>query len=256
MEKLAGKVAVVTGGSKGIGLGIVKDFLANGARVIVADHNPVTAPKAVAALNNDRATFFQLDIAVEEQWQALFDYITKEFGHLDILVNNAGISPDHSIEDIEHITMEEWHKVIDVDLTSVVLGTHYAVLNMKETGGSIINLSSTAADVVVNNEIGYKTAKIAVRSVSQAAAGYCSDQGYPIRVNTISPGVIVTPMVEAALTPEFLATAKQQRILGTPENIATAATFLASDDGEFITGADLKIDGGFTLRTAGDFGQQ
>lgn len=236
MTQLTGKVAIVTGGSNGI----VNEFLNAGAKVIVADIQD-------AGEGQPGVTFHHLDVTSDEQWQNLFEDVIKEFGKVDILVNNAGIGP---INDIEHITLDDWHKVLAVDLDGVMLGTHYGVINMKEHGGSIINIASVGAHMPSAVTIAYGAAKAGVVMLSKDAAGYCHDHYYPVRVNIINPGVVGTPLLKKSMAPAVHEHMEKANLLGDPADIGKMATFLGSADAKFCNGCEYVVDGGLQVTNA------
>jgi NAD(P)-dependent dehydrogenase (short-subunit alcohol dehydrogenase family) len=179
--------------------------------------------------------------------------VASRFGPLDILVNNAGVALSASIEDT---SLEQWRWLMGVNLDGVFLGTRYAIAAMKNRGGSIINLSSIEGLIGDPNLAAYNASKGGVRLLTKSAALHCAKAGYKIRVNSVHPGYIRTPMVEgyvaAQADPEAasvaIAAAHPLGHIGEPNDIAYGVLYLASDESKFVTGAELVIDGGYTAQ--------
>nr|WP_296771057.1 SDR family oxidoreductase [Rhodococcus sp. (in: high G+C Gram-positive bacteria)] len=239
MNRLEGKVALVTGAQQGIGRATAEAFVAEGAVVYAADltagFDEISGARPIA-----------LDVSQENAWAAAVEAILAEHGHLDVLVNNAGVI---AYSGIEEIGIEEWNRVIGVDQTGVWLGMRSVVPSMIEHGGgSIINLSSAWGVVGGVGVAAYQAAKGAVRSMTRNAAITYAQQG--VRVNSIVPGWIRTPLAEAQ-DPEINA-----RVIGgtpmgrgaEPSEIAYGCVYLASDESSYVTGTDLVIDGGLLAR--------
>ena len=223
MGRLDGKVALITGGSRGQGEAEARRFAAEGAKVVIGDVR-VDKGEAVAASIGDAAVFTHLDVSSEEEWAAALALTTERFGGLDVLVNNAGIGYTARLE---NHTLEQWDQIIGVNQTGVFLGIRAAVAPMTARGGgSIVNISSGAGLRATKYMIAYAASKYAVTGMTAAAALELARYG--IRVNSIHPGVIDTPM----------------RRMGTPDEIANVALFLASDESSFMTGAHVPVDGG------------
>lgn len=240
MAELENKTAIVTGGSKGIGQGIVEAFLREGTRVVIADVDDQAGKTLIDQLGG-QASYVHMDVTKEEDWQKLFAQVDR----VDILVNDAGIGPT---DDIETITLAEWNKVLNVDLNGVLLGTHYGVLNMKEHGGSIINIASLGGDVPAANMIAYGTAKSGVVMLSKDAAAHCRNQGYKLRVNTINPGPIATPLFMKSIPEETKTNIQKKHLMGTPDDIGQMAVFLASDRSTYCNGGEFVVDGALSSR--------
>lgn len=190
MARLDGKVAIITGGAKGFGLSTAQLFVQEGAKVVITDLDEQGGQLAIDTIGRDNAVFVTQDVAKENSWGPVFSTARNQFGEADILVNNAGIL---FFDDAEHIEMDEWHKILSVDLDGVMLGVKYAIACMKEHGGSIINMCSIAGLIGIANLYAYNAAKGAVRLLTKSAALYCAQQGYPIRINSIHPGYAHTP---------------------------------------------------------------
>ena len=241
---LDGKVAIVTGGVKGIGLAIVKDFLSKGARVVVGDYDEAGV-KVLAALNDPHVRFLKVDVSDEAQVKALIERTVKTFGRIDIMVANAGIgsnAPTH----LE--TTEDYRRVMSINLDGVFFCNKYAVsqMLMQESGGSIINMASILGLVGTEFSHTYVATKGALVNYTRAMAVTYAKQN--IRVNAICPGYIETPMtdpIEGEMREDLI---KRHPIgrFGTPEEIAYATSFLVSDQASFITGIALAVDGGYT----------
>ncbi|AZS83021.1 SDR family oxidoreductase [Streptomyces griseoviridis] len=235
MGRLTGKVALVTGGSRGIGRGIVEAFAAEGAVVVSADLDEVGPP--VPGVEEIR-----LDVTDEDGWSAAVAGVERRHGRLDVLVNNAGLI---SYEPIETLTLDEWNRVVGVDQTGVFLGMRAAIPALRRAGGgSIINLSSAWGVVGGVGTHAYHASKGAVRSMTRnAAITYAPDR---IRANAVIPGWIATPLTDAQpadLNAAVLAGTPMRRG-GTPAEIAHGCVYLASDESSYVTGTDLVIDGG------------
>ncbi len=244
MGRLDGKVAIVTGGARGQGEAEVRLFVAEGAKVIVADVL-VDAGKAVAESLGDNAVFLRHDVSREDDWEAAINLATERFGGLDVLVNNAGIL--HNATIAKH-TLADYERVVSVNQIGVFLGIRAAIAPMTSRGGgSIVNTSSGAGLRATKYCFAYAATKYAVTGMTAAAALELARNR--IRVNSIHPGVIDTPMV-ASDDPEInnrLIRATPMRRVGEPEEIARVALFLASDESSYMTGAHVPVDGGVTV---------
>ncbi len=246
MGRLDKKVAIITGGVKGFGLAMAKLFVKEGAKVVITDVDDKHADEAIAEIGQADATFIKQDVSQEAGWEPVFKHAVEKFGTVNVLVNNAGIL---SFNDAETIDLETWHKILSIDLDGVMLGTKYAIKYMKENGGSIVNMSSIAGLIGISNLYAYNAAKGGVRMITKSAALYCAEKHYAIRVNSVHPGYAHTPMVDAypELRQQLESLHPMQR-LGTAEEIANAALYLASDESSFSTGSELVVDGGYTAQ--------
>ena len=254
--RLEGKVAVITGGVSGIGLGTVELFIAEGARVVAADIQDEKG-RMLAQRFGDKLRYARCDVTVEADIAAAVGLAASEFGGLDILFNNAGISD--GMRTIAEIDAEKWTWIYDVLVRGPALGMKYAApLMMARGGGSIINTASIAGLQAGWGPIAYSSAKAAVIHMSRVAAAQLSPQ--KIRVNAICPGLIATSIFGASLgLPREVADQMAARVAehgagvqpipkaGAPEDIARAALYLASADSEFVTGTHIVVDGGITV---------
>ena len=248
--RLDGKVAIITGSASGIGAACATRFVAEGAAVTMTDIDEPTGSTLAHELG-DRALFLQQDVTDPDRWQNVIDATIDRLGRLDILVNNAGIGAG---EPIETESLENWQRIMSVNADSVFLGCRAAVNAMKDNGsGSIINLSSIHGLKGNGGVPSYSAAKGAVRLLTKSVATWCGQAGYNIRCNSVHPGYIDTPLLHNAFDhlPEAneiwdsLTSAHALGRLGTPEEVAGAVLFLASDDASFVTGAEMVVDGGY-----------
>ncbi|WP_461244635.1 glucose 1-dehydrogenase [Secundilactobacillus muriivasis] len=245
MGRLDGKVAIITGAAKGIGLACATRFVKEGAKVVITDVDEEQGVKAAESLG-DNATFVKQNVAKEAEWEKVMTATKEAFGQIDIILNNAGIL---SFNNAEEITEDDWHRVLSVDLDGVMWGVKLGIKEMKANGGSIINLSSIAGLIGISNLFAYNAAKGAVRMLTKSAALYCAENHYPIRINSIHPGYVHTPMVD--VYPEMreqLESLHPMGRLGEPEEIANMALYLASDESSFSTGSEFVVDGGYTAQ--------
>lgn len=252
--RLEGKVALVTGGARGMGAAEARIFAREGAKVVIADVLEEEGRRTEALINETGgdAVFVRLDVTRRADWDAAIAVTVERFGKLDVLVNNAGIGIGGSIEET---SVETWDRVMDVNALGVFLGTQAAAERMRRqgTGGSIINISSVSG-IIGQTQVnaGYNASKGAVRIFTKAAAVQCAPDG--VRVNSIHPGAIETAMTQdgwesAERDGDFALTdgAPMGRY-GKPEEVARGALYLASDESSYVTGAELVIDGGFTAQ--------
>jgi 3alpha(or 20beta)-hydroxysteroid dehydrogenase len=238
--RLEGKVALITGGARGMGEAMARLFVKEGARVMISD--VLDEPgEAVAADLGDAGRFVHHDVTDEASWAAAIEATVSAFGGLDVLVNNAAIWRQARIEDE---TPENFRQILDVDVIGVFLGVKAAIAPMRARGGgSIINMSSGAGARGLVNHAAYGSAKWAVRGFTKTAAiEIAADK---IRCNSIHPGAVVTPMVTEL---NFQRGQGNHPVplgrVGEPEDIAAVALFLASDDSAYMTGSELYVDGG------------
>ena len=246
--RVAGKVALVSGGSRGLGEAQAKLLAAEGAKVAIGDLLEDEGKKVEAEINElgGEALFMRLDVTQADQWTQIIDETVSRFGKLDVLVNNAGIGGRGGLEDM---TEEEWDEVMAVNAKGVFLGTKLAMPEiLKAGGGSIVNISSQMGIVGSDtSNPAYQASKAAVHVFTKSIALRYATQG--VRVNSVHPGPIDTPMLQAG----FIDPERMQRVMskvpmgrvGQPEEIAYGVLFLSSDESSFITGAGLVIDGGY-----------
>src|SRR4051812_20356751 len=246
-QKLSGKVAVVTGASKGIGAAIAKHLAAEGAAVVVNYASSKVAANNVVtdiAKAGGKAIAVQADMSRKTEIETLFAEAKRAFGTIDILVNNAGI---YEFAPLENITEEHFHKQFNLNVLGLILATQAAVKLFGPAGGSIINISSVVATAAPPNGSVYSATKAAVDAVTRSLAKELGPRR--IRVNSINPGMVETEGVHTAgikgsdFEKEIVARTPLGR-LGQPGDIAPAAVFLASDDARWITGETLLVGGG------------
>jgi len=249
--RLAGKVALISGGARGMGAVEAKLFAREGAKVVLGDVLEAEGQKVEAEIrgNGGEAIFVRLDVTSEADWARAVQTATSRFGRLDILVNNAGIGGPGRLEET---TLEGWNQVMDVNSTGVFLGSRAVIPAMRAAGGgSIVNISSQLGLVGVDNSSPqYQASKGAVRLLTKATAiQYAKER---IRANSVHPGPIVTPMTEARRRDPETYRLTVSRIplgrYGEPEEVALGVLYLASDESSFVTGSELVIDGGWTAQ--------
>ena len=257
--RVEGKIALVTGGAQGLGEAAARMLAREGARVAITDVNFEGAEKVAASINDAHkgaAISLRHDVTSEDDWVRVLGEADKAFGGLHILVNNAGIG---LTKDLEQITLEEWRRVHAIDLDGVFLGCKHAVSLIGRTakadglGGSIVNISSISGIIAGHNMAAYNSAKAGVRHLSKSVALYCAKKGLDIRSNSVHPVFIATPILDplVARYGKEEAHAKLARQIplgriGEPDDIAYAVLYLASDEAKFVTGAELKVDGGIS----------
>ena len=245
MNKLDQKVAIVTGGGKGIGLGIAKAFAENGAKVVIAGRHEETLKKACS--ENGNLSYVVADITKSEDIAGIIGFVKKTYGRLDILVNNAGWCP---VKPITEITMQDYNNAFDLDVRALVDMTIQALPLLKESKGNIMILSSVGATHVAANLSLYTGAKAAVENFTRVWALELAPLG--IRVNAISPGAIDTDIWHVPGLTEEQSKAHMEKMqagipmkrVGKPEDIGRCAVFLASDDAAYVTSSIYAVDGG------------
>jgi NAD(P)-dependent dehydrogenase (short-subunit alcohol dehydrogenase family) len=266
MPRLQNKVALVTGASRGIGAAIARAFIAEGATVLLSDLRDAEG-RALASSLGAAARYEHLDVRVAEDWDRAMRIVGEELGRLDVLVNNAGITgfEDGPVShDPEHATLEAWHAVLATNLDGVFLGCQHAIRAMRDNpgsaagAGSIVNISSRSGLVGIPLAAAYAASKAAVRNHSKSVALYCAQQGLRIRCNSVHPAAIMTPMWDAMLgdgperakrEADFVRDTPLRRF-GTPAEVAHMVVYLASDESEYTTGAELVLDGGLLAGSA------
>ena len=255
--RLDGRVALITGGASGMGLATVARFLAEGARVVIADLNERSGEDALASLSaGDRVRFVRTDVAEEADVAAAVAAAVDGFGQLDVLFNNAGVGGAFGA--VTELHVADWDYTFAVLVRGPFLGIKHGAKAMIDQGwgGSIINTASVAGMSGGGGPLAYSAAKAAVINLTRAAAIELA--AYRIRVNAINPGAILTPLMHRG-RPERAAANVEGLVpwpdgVGQPEHIAGAALFLASDDSAYVTGHDLVVDGGLTAAGPGLYG--
>ena len=260
MARVKNKIAVVTGGSRGIGAATAKLLADDGATVIVTD---ILAEEGKAIADEISGHFYYLDVSSATMWQDLQVNLQQQFGGIDVLFNNAGITGfnDDALgpQDPEHCTLDTWHRIHQINLDGVFLGCQMAIKLMKERGGSIINMSSRSGMVGIPGAAAYASSKAAVRNHTKTVALYCAEKKYGIRCNSLHPGAILTPIWEPMLGSNE--NTRQQSLaaltaniplghMGTPQDVAYAVLYLASDESSYMTGTEITLDGGILAGSA------
>ncbi|ARI78818.1 SDR family oxidoreductase [Halobacillus mangrovi] len=257
MGRLDNKVAVVTGSATGIGAATVKLYAKEGATVVCADVNEEDVKQTVDEVINDggQAEFYSLDVSKEESVSEFADYLNDKYGKIDVLFNNAGI--DEEGGKVHEYPVDLFDRIIAVDLRGTFLTSKFLLPLMMEQGGSIINTSSMSGRAADLDRSGYNAAKGGITNFTKAMAIDYAREG--IRVNSIAPGTIETPLVD-----ELAGTKEQEEgqefreaqkwvtpmgRLGSPEEVASVALFLASDESSYVTGEDIAVDGGIMAYT-------
>ncbi len=254
MGRVDGKQALVTGAAQGLGAATAALLAAEGARVLLTDINEDGVAARAAEINErfpDRALALGQDVTDEARWREVIGFAADRLGGLNILVNNAGIG---SIGSVEDETAETWRRVHAVDLDSVFLSCKYAIPVIAASGGgSIINISSISGIIAGHNMAAYNSAKAAVRHLSKSVALHCAREGNGIRCNSVHPAFIDTPILDGFAAhggrDEALRKLSRQIPLGrvgSPDDIAYAVLYLASDESRFVTGTELVVDGGIS----------
>ena len=254
-SRLDGKVALITGGASGMGLATVRRFLDEGARVVIADLNQASGDAAMADLADDRVRFVRTDVAEEADVERAVATATADFGQLDVVFNNAGVGGAFGA--VTELDVEDWDYTFHVLVRGVFLGIKHGARQMIEQGwgGSIVNTASIAGLSGGAGPLCYSAAKAAVINLTRSAAIELAP--HRIRVNTINPGAILTPLMHGGRPDEV--SERLQRLVpwpdgvGDPDHIATTALFLASDDSTYVTGESITVDGGLTANGPGLF---
>ena len=254
--RVAGKKAFVTGAAQGLGAAIAKRLAEEGAKVALADINGAGAEKMAAEINAARgagtAFAYALDVTNEQQWIAALEQANAAMGGISALVNNAGIAGGKG--GVEEMELETFRRVMSVNVDSVFLGAKHAIKYLaKNQPGSIVNISSIAGLIASWNTPAYSASKAAVWLLSKNIALYCAKKGLDVRSNSIHPTFIDTPILDPlrSMFGKEEAEAKLARQvpvgrIGKPEDIANAALYLISDESHFVTGAEIKVDGGIS----------
>jgi NAD(P)-dependent dehydrogenase (short-subunit alcohol dehydrogenase family) len=261
MERMNGKVALVTGAARGIGEAIAAAMVAEGASVLLTDIRD-DAGRAAAATLGARAAYRRLDVREESDWELAMRDVAERWGRLHVLVNNAGITGFEQglvPHDPEHASLDDWRAVHRTNLDGVFLGCKHAIRAMRATGeGSIVNISSRSGLVGIPAASAYASSKAAVRNHSKSVALYCAEQGLRVRCNSVHPAAILTPMWEAMLGdgPDragrevALVRDTPLRRFGTAREVADLVLYLACDESRYTTGAEFVLDGGLLAGSA------
>jgi len=255
--RVAGKLALVTGAAQGLGAAHSETLAREGARVLCTDVNGEGAQETAARINAEcgagTAFAMQHDVTSPEQWDEAIELARDALGGLSVLVNNAGVGVRGNIETC---TLEEWRKGFAINVDSVFLGCQKALPLMKDhQPGSIVNISSIAGLIASDTMPGYNASKAAVWMLSKSVALYCGKMGWNIRCNSVHPTFVDTPILDGMTRstghPKDVIMGKLARQIplkrvGVPQEIANGVLFLASDESSFMTGAELKLDGGIS----------
>ncbi len=255
--RVAGKKALITGAAQGLGAAQAMMLAREGAQVLLADINSAGAAAQAAAINAalGAGTAFSaaLDVTQEDQWVTTIEACAQHMGGLSVLVNNAGVGVRGNIETC---TLAEWQRGFAINVESVFLGCQKALPLMKDhQPGSIINISSIAGLIASDTMPGYNASKAAVWMLSKSVALYCAKMGWDIRSNSVHPTFIDTPILDGMVAStgkskevimEKLARQIPLKRVGQPDDIANGVLYLASDESRFMTGAELKLDGGIS----------
>jgi len=252
MMKFDGKVSLITGGASGIGLATAKRLTQEGSVVYIADIQEQLGNEVASEIS---ARFIHLDVTCEDQWSKAVSTIKNQNGRLDFLVNNAGVAAGGTVETE---TIDSFNRTIAINLTSVFLGCQACIPLMEQSGGgAIVNTSSIFGIVADQLTLAYSASKGGVRAMTKSIALDCASRGTNVRVNSVHPGFIATPLVTNALNaiPEDTAEEYSARTvgltplgMGEPSDIADVIAFLLSDDARYMTGSEVVEDGGFTAR--------
>lgn len=248
--RIAGRIALITGGASGLGLATARLFLAEGATVVISDIDAAAGERAASELGAG-CHFVAHDVSDESAWQGVVADTVARCGGLHLLVQSAGIGLSKNVTEI---TLEEWRRVHAIDLDGVFLGCKHAIPAMAASGGgAIVNISSIAGIIAGHNMAAYNSAKAGVRHLSKSVALYCARAGNGIRCNSVHPTFVDTPILDKYKqrfgADEALAKLARQVPLGRvgqPREVAYPILFLCSEEASFITGAELAIDGGIS----------
>ncbi|MEZ5656425.1 MAG: SDR family oxidoreductase [Sphingobium sp.] len=247
MGRLDGRIALITGGASGLGAEDARTLAREGAKVVITDVQEELGRKTASEIPG--AIFIKHNVASEDEWRAVVGEVVNTHGHIDILVNNAGLVRFATVEDMSYA---EYKLQVDIMLDGTFLGCKYAIPHMSRDGnGSIINMASIGGMKGISVIPAYAAAKGGIIAMTRSIAIHCREQGYRIRVNSIAPGGIVTPMTAQAVAeldaddPGLKQNASHG--MGQPSDVANMVLYLASDEGRHITGTNIVIDNGETI---------
>ena len=254
MGRVSGKVALVTGGSSGIGRATSELLAQEGAAVVLTDLQDSLGDEVAAGIREKegQATYYHHDVTDEAAWENIIGRVLDEHGQVDILFNNAGVGGGGV--PVDEMTLEYWRQTMSVNLDGVFLGIKHSVRAMTENGGVIINTSSVLGVVGLPNTAAYTASKGGVRLLTKAVAMECAARGLNIRVCSVHPGFIDTPMVGGAIQRsgpdrrEAILKSQPTGQMGEPRDIAEGVLYLSSDSAKFVSGSGLVIDGGYLAR--------
>ena len=248
VSRFLNKSAIVTGAASGIGLAAAERLVAEGGNVLLTDLDERAGSEAAERLGA-AARFRIHDAASEADWESVMADCLDHFGRLDVLVNNAGVAFLAGQLPPEDVTLEEWQRVNAVNAAGVMLGCKHAIRTMKSSGGgAIVNIASIAAIVASPLAVPYGASKAAVVQLTKTVAFDCARRGYNIRCNAVLPGTIETTLYKTFSEEQRAANARSVPLgrPGTPEDVALAVAFLASEEASYITGAQIAVDGGLS----------
>jgi NAD(P)-dependent dehydrogenase (short-subunit alcohol dehydrogenase family) len=261
MNRLQGKIALISGAASGIGAGIAQAFASEGAQVWVTDIDDARGRVFSDSLG-DSSHYHHLDVRQEQEWSAVIDHVLETHGRLDVVVNNAGITGFEGAKvahDPEHTALADWNAVLATNLDGTFLGCKHALRAMRpQQAGSIINISSRSGLVGIPAAAAYAASKAAIRNHTKTVALYAAEQGWKVRCNSIHPAAILTPMWDPMLGIGAERESRMQAMVnesplkrfGSVEEVAAVAVLLASDEATYITGTELNIDGGLLAGSA------
>jgi 3alpha(or 20beta)-hydroxysteroid dehydrogenase len=250
--KLRGRVAIVTGAARGLGEAAARALCNEGAAVILTDVLELGEETAQRlTTEGHRAVFIQHDVRSTHEWHKVVEKTLETLGDVNILVNNAGVTYNASFEDV---SLDQYKKIMDVNLFGAFLGMKAVLPSMKRTGnGSIINIASTTTDLIRAIAPCYGSSKAALANLTKSAAVHCAEQGYGIRINSIHPGAHATPMLigpggaREGLPADAAIAGVPMKRMGKPVEVGAVVAFLASDDASYMTGSEVFVDGGMTI---------